>query len=347
MANEFLWKKWKKIFNIKLDNKIFKYIYKVIFFEAIKKKDQKMLIPFKHNSKILKINFISEWQQHDTKNILSTHESVIKLSDSEIDYGMDLLQKYNVNKNDKIILLCVRDPFYTYAKKHNIKNNLYLANDKLNLEYSNRDCRIDNFKDLVNFLCKKNYKVFRMGNIMHERLEFSHQNFIDYAFEDAKSSFLDLFLFYLSEFTISSGYGLDSMSSLFRKKRIYLNFGEFSSFNLRLNKNISFIYPKQVFDNELNKTLNLINIFEKGLHKLKNYNDLKYKNLELKSLNSQQMIEAVKDMENYIKSGYSSELIHKNNQVNKYLYDVFKVRTDIFWYKKFLNEAYNEIKNNN
>ena len=59
------------------------------------------------------------------------------------------------------------------------------------------------------------------------------------------------------------------------------------------------------------------------------------------------MIEAVKDMENYIKSGYSSELIHKNNQVNKYLYDVFKVRTDIFWYKKFLNEAYNEIKNNN
>ena len=52
-------------------------------------------------------------------------------------------------------------------------------------------------------------------------------------------------------------------------------------------------------------------------------------------------------MENYIKSGYSSELIHKNNQFNKYLYDVFKVRTDIFWYKKFLNEAYNEIKNNN
>ena len=86
-----------------------------------------MLIPFKHNSKILKTNSISEWQLHDTKNILSTHESVIKLSDSEIYYGMDLLQKYNVNKNDKIILLCVRDPFYTYAKKNNIKNNPYLA----------------------------------------------------------------------------------------------------------------------------------------------------------------------------------------------------------------------------
>ena len=81
VANEF-YGKVEKIFNIKLDNKIFKYIYKVIFFEAIKKRP-KMLIPFKHNSKILKINFISEWQQHDTKNILSTHESVIKLSDSE------------------------------------------------------------------------------------------------------------------------------------------------------------------------------------------------------------------------------------------------------------------------
>ena len=76
-----------------------------------------MLIPFKHNSKILKINFISEWQQHDTKNILSTHESVIKLSDSEIDYGMDLLQKYNVNKNDKIILLmCKRSILYLCKK---------------------------------------------------------------------------------------------------------------------------------------------------------------------------------------------------------------------------------------
>ena len=260
---------------------------------------------------------------------------------------MDLLHKYNVNKNDKIILLCVRDPFYTYVKKNNIKNNPYLDENKLSLEYSNRDCRINDFKDLVKYLCKKNYKVFRMGNIMHERLDLSHRNFIDYAFEDIKSNFLDLFLFYVSEFTISSGYGLDSVSSLFRKKRIYLNFGEFSSFNLRLNKNISFIYPKQVFDNELNKTLNLINIFEKGMHKVKNYKDAKYKNLELKSLDSQQMIEAVNDMENYINVGYSSELIHKNNKVNRYLYDTFKVRTDISWNKKILNEAYSQIENNN
>ena len=83
------------------------------------------------------------------------------------------------------------------------------------------------------------------------------------------------------------------------------------------------------------------------MHKVKNYKDAKYKNLELKSLDSQQMIEAVKDMENYINVGYSSELIHKNNKVNRYLYDTFKVRTDISWSKKILNEAYSQIENNN
>ena len=67
-----------------------------------------------------------------------------------------MIQKiFYLHKNDKIILLCVRDPFYTYVKKNNIKNNPYLDENKLSLEYSNRDCRINDFKDLVKYLCKK------------------------------------------------------------------------------------------------------------------------------------------------------------------------------------------------
>ena len=82
---------------------------------------------------------------------------------------------FNINKNDKIVLLCVRDPVYRIK----LRNNYVQKNDII---YSNRDSKISDFEKLVQYLCEKNYKVIRMGSLAHEKIKNDHPNLIDYAF---------------------------------------------------------------------------------------------------------------------------------------------------------------------
>ena len=179
-----------------------------------------------------------QWQQHDIYDLLEKNKNIIQFKNSEINRGTELLNYFNINKNDKIVLLCVRDPVYRIK----LRNNYVQKNDII---YSNRDSKISDFEKLVQYLCEKNYKVIRMGSLAHEKIKNDHPNLIDYAFSKNKSDFLDLYLFYVSNIVISTGTGLDALSSLFRKKRIYINCGEFSSFNQKLNKNISYIFQKK------------------------------------------------------------------------------------------------------
>lgn len=330
VANNYLWNKWRKILNIKINDDHSRKIFESIFRYAIKKNDKSMLIPFRHNSDILgKINRAEEWQQHDVNNVLNNYEPNVKFENKEIEQGYKILEKMNISKNDKIILLAVRDPSY---RKHSN-------------EITNRDNDINEFKPLVEYLCNKNYKVLRMGKKMKERLDFNHNNFTDYAFHNLNSDFMDIFLFYASNFVISTGSGLDAVASLFRKKKLYLNSGELNSFNFRLNSNISFIYPKKVFDSKKNIQLSLFDIFEKGLDKLTTYEDYKKRNILFKTLSPVQMINATQEMENFIENGYSEDSKRNNKLINEYLFKKYKIKINFHWSNEYLSQQIERINN--
>ena len=88
-------------------------------------------------------------------------------------------------------MLCVRDSVYRLKLKNS------LGFEKEDIVYSNRDSRISDFENLIKYLCEKNYKVIRMGQLVHEKIKYSHPNLIDYAFDDKKSDFLDLFILHI------------------------------------------------------------------------------------------------------------------------------------------------------
>ena len=233
-------------------------------------------------------------------------------------------------------MLCVRDPVYRLK----LKNNYF---EKEDIVYSNRDSRISDFEKFIKYLCEKNYKVIRMGQLVHEKIKYSHPNLIDYAFDDKKSDFLDLYLFYISKLVISTGTGLDALSSLFRKKRFYINCGEFSSFSYKLNDNISYVFPKKIFSTIDEKELSLLEIFYNNVHKIETKYDKGYDDFIFKSLEANEMISAFELMENFIKRGHSKDYLFKNQRVNEYLRERYNTNTQMYWSPKYLENTYREL----
>lgn len=355
IANKYLWAHWKKILNISSYERYIGLILRPVFFYALKKSDFKILIPFRYNpddifSNLNELKDIENRkfqpnQGHDIKNVLEKTKPSINFDKKELKKGYEVLKKLNIHENDKILLLCVRDPLYRFVQKYNI--NLNSKNEITNLIYENRDSRIEDFKELVKYLCNQGYKVIRMGKVVHEKLNFKHVNFIDYPFLDIRSDFLDIFLFKVCHFVLGTGTGLDELSSLFRKKKIFLNYGELSTLHFNYEKDVVYIYPKKIYCDKNKDYLNILQLFEKKLNHIDNFQKFKKMFISFKSLSSKEMINAIEDMENYIKHGYSKDYLQKKKLVNEYLKRQYNININVNWGLKHLEKATQEIINKN
>ncbi len=354
IANEYLWSRWKEILNISPYERYFSVIFRPIFFYALKKGDFKILIPFRYNfdflSKLdksdkIENNKLSPNQGHDIKNVLENTDPSINFNDDEIKKGYKILKDLNIRENDKILLLCVRDPLYRFVHKHGISINTKY--EIKNLIYENRDSRIRDYKDLVKYLCDQGYKVIRMGKVAHEKLDLKHSNFVDYPFLDIKSDFLDIFLFKVCHFVLGTGTGLDELSALFRKKKIFLNYGELSTLNFNYEKDVVYVFLKKIYCDKNIDDLNIIQLFEKKLNYIDNFQKFKHMLISFKSLSSNEMINAIQDMEDYIKHGYPEDFLKKNKLVNEYLNRKYNISTNVNWGLKYLEKATQEIIDKN
>ena len=172
IANVYLWKKWREILDIKINDRLSNYFFEPIFRYIIKKRDKKFLVPFKHNpdtwnyhlsikGETPKDNSLNyKWEMYDSPFLLEETVPIIKLTDAEKIFGEKILKKNNILKSDKIILLIVRDSAYDSYWRRRFDPNV--ANER------NND--IDEFRGLVKYLCENHYKVIRMGKIMHKKL---------------------------------------------------------------------------------------------------------------------------------------------------------------------------------
>ena len=314
IANLYLWKKWKKILKIKIPDKISRFVFQPIYFIALKKNNKNMLIPFRNNSGIsFNKNLDTQWQSQDKYNVLDNTNPLINFSLKEKQRGLNFLKEIDISINDKIVLLISRDPKY----RNNLKNLPYH-------EYSYRDTDINVFEHAVEYLCSLNYKVIRMGRDMDKKLNIKNPNFFDYAFSEKKSDFLDIFLFEVCNFVISTGTGLDNVSSLFRKKILHVNYADLMMMRY-FNSNVALVYPKKFIDIDTNKELNIYEIYEKLP---KNFdsrkNDLLEKyNINYKSLSREEIKYACIEMIDFLKKGTDSKTLEmnkkiKNNFKNKY-----------------------------
>lgn len=327
VSNEFLWAKWKEKLNLHFNDKIKRKFFGPIFRIAISKKDINMLIPYRHHYYSKDIHIHSLFQAFDINNVLKNENPTISFSKEEKTISLNMLKKFDVNENDKIILFCNRDPFYRTR----------LKSETGEIKYGHRDQNIDDYDLGIKFLCDLNYKVIRMGKNMHHKMNFKHDNFIDYAFSEIRTDMMDIFLHKICKFVISSQTGIECPAILFRKEVFYVNYSEFHLFH---NHNYNIIHPKRLFYKRNEKELDIYDIYKE---RLSNYPSvdfdkfgIKFKNLD-KSEIKLAFTEIIKVHEN----GLDTETIKLNEDVKKKLYEKTGFKYNFLFSKQYLKSLIN------
>jgi putative glycosyltransferase (TIGR04372 family) len=133
---------------------------------------------------------------------------------SELKQGERFLAELGIPVGAKIVCCVFRD--HGYDKSQNDPNYKF--------KQGYRVTPLENFMPVVTELISLGYYVIRMGRHNSEKLHLNHPKYFDRTeWKFGNDDFLDIFLFGVSEFTVSTGSGIDAFSSFFRKPVLFLN----------------------------------------------------------------------------------------------------------------------------
>ena len=152
----------------------------------------------------------------DLKGYFAITKPHIKFLSEEDVRGRQFLENLGMQSSDRFVSLLVRDSAY---------KEKYQNWGKRDWSYHNyRDSDIDTYEKVALELANKGYWVLRMGKAVHKPFKANHTRILDYANYGYRSDFLDIWLMANCFFTISTGTGLDAVSSVFRRPIVYVNF---------------------------------------------------------------------------------------------------------------------------
>ena len=86
-----------------------------------------------------------------------------------------------------------------------------------------RDCSIDNFVPAAEHLATRGYFAIRMGAVVKEPVNSLNPKIIDYA-SNGRTDFLDVYLSAKCAFFLTSGLGIDTIGTIFRRPIACVNF---------------------------------------------------------------------------------------------------------------------------
>ena len=211
----------------------------------------------------------SSKSDRDIFNLLDMTNPKIKLKKEEIaDGDKFILEKFGINKKDKIVCLTARD-------------NKYLKETNKSIDYSYHDYRdtdINRFNKSIKTLIDLGYFVFRMGVSVNKPVMIEHSNVIDYAYNGMRTDFLDVYLAQRCSFCISTSTGFDALPLIFRKHIGYITvpIGLVYTFS---EKFVSI--TKHHYSLDKKRNLNLREIFQNNLGFAKKSSDFSDKNITL------------------------------------------------------------------
>jgi putative glycosyltransferase (TIGR04372 family) len=148
-------------------------------------------------------------------NIYSEFPSFLKLPDQNIELGWQLLSKYNLFKEDKIVCLHLRD-------------SAYLAELAPGADYSYhdyRDAKISSYKLAIQYLIEQGYKVVRIGNGSNQVLDLKSNNYVDLCVNHDKQygDFFEVLLLSCCDFFIGTTSGPMTLAAIFDTPTLVVN----------------------------------------------------------------------------------------------------------------------------
>ncbi len=148
----------------------------------------------------------------DIADLMGSFDTVMTFTDEEIRRGEALLRNFGVTSGDEVVCLLVRDPAYIAA--------IFGAESPHN-DY--RDSEIRTYRLMAEELADRGCFVFRMGQVVAEPLVSANSRVVDYANDDRRSAFLDIYLARRCSFAISTTSGWDVLPVMFHRPVVYVN----------------------------------------------------------------------------------------------------------------------------
>jgi putative glycosyltransferase (TIGR04372 family) len=199
----------------------------------------------------------------------------------EIEKGRSLLHQLNVDfDKDKFVCIFSRDN--AYLKEISPYKNW----DYHNARNSDINCLIESAKYLID----KGFVVIRIGSIVKQPINFSHNKMIDYPFSGHQSDFLDIFLPAHCKFIISAGTsGATDVATIFDKPLLAVNITEL--WYSPISKNSLYI-PKKYKYRKTKEYLHFKDALKSGFF----WQDMANLGLEADEINPQDILEAAEEM---------------------------------------------------
>jgi putative glycosyltransferase (TIGR04372 family) len=238
------------------------------------------LVPYRH-WKIDPVN----WNQVDIYNVLDKTSPHLYFNDLEIFECNSVLNEFGIKKNDKIICFHVRDPFFHGGD---------------NAVYGPRDSHIKLFEPSMLFLANKGYKVVRVGRAVLSPVSVRHQNIFDYANSNVKSDMLDIYLMSRTLFTVGTISGLESVSTMFRKKLCPINCVEWRGLDSYNSQQCPIFLPKKFYWNETLKPLSIKEIVETKSYEFLFNEQFEKAGIFYKDNSPDDIIDAIEEMLNIV-----------------------------------------------
>ena len=194
-------------------------------------------------------------RKEDDVEYLLSKVNPLSFTNQEENLGKTMLKKFGLNENDKFVCFAIRDSSFSEVKA----SSRYV--DWSYHSYRNYD--LENFKLAAEELASRGYYVFRVGVTANKPFNLNNKKIIDYANSNMRSDFLDVYLGAKCLFCLSTGYGFDDVSYVFRKPLALLN-TPVIGFRSRSDNQI-FLTKHHICKSDNNKILALSEIFSKGV----------------------------------------------------------------------------------
>lgn len=218
----------------------------------------------------------------DPKMNLIRHDMRLKFTDKEMYEGRAYLERFGWREGEPYICLQVRDNAY---------GNKFLNRADLD-EHNYRNADINEFLSSVSWLEAKDIWILRMGKSVETKIKIGkNSKVIDYANDNNKSDFLDVWLFANCTGVISTSSGIDNLAHVYRKPTLFVNCLPFVDIPYYSD---CIFAPKKLFYSEKvhKKQLNLVEHLHYSFKKDSEYAE---NNLTIQNLNSSEILECVKE----------------------------------------------------
>jgi len=158
----------------------------------------------------------------DIEDLYHKYDARFPFLSEEEETAKEWLHQQGWQEGEPFVCLLVRD------EEYNIQHPMHAAGDRKSRKcrsyHSYRNSDIETYVPAMEWLADQGVWVFRMGKIMAKPIPTQHPKIIDYAFNSNKSDLLDIWLFANCDFCITTSSGPDSISNIYRRPMLVINF---------------------------------------------------------------------------------------------------------------------------